>query len=176
MAVMSSTERTCWTMDRSHMIAEAVSKRLSVTRVMWAKECFIATYRSALSSTICKSEAITKKFITGLRSRHAQYAEGKSSKNIIDTIVKQGWARIPTEKSIKARSASTTFDLWPLRRDFTFTEIITSAFKTAVRGKMRMLTAMRKIRKAWPEGEIWCRVLAKKRSTPGPALHPAGVL
>jgi len=125
---------------------------------------------------MCNSEALTKKLITGARNRHAQYAEGGLTQNIIENIVKEGWARIPTEKSFKARSASKTFDLWSLRRDFIFTEIITSAFRTVVRGKVRMLTTIRKIRKAWPGGEICCRFLANNRSMTGWALHPAGVL
>ena len=72
------------------MRAEAISKRPSVTRVMYAKGCFIARYRSPLSKTMCNSEALTKKIITGLRNRHAQYAEGGLTQNIIETIVKEG--------------------------------------------------------------------------------------
>ena len=52
------------------------------------------------------------------------------------------------------------------------TEIITSAFKTAVIGKVMMLNMMRKIRKATPREEGCCNLLPKTRS----ASQPAGLV
>ena len=54
----------------------------------------------------------------------------------------------PKVKSVDASKARRMFDLWALSRDFTLTAIITSAFKTAVKGKVRMLMIMRNIRAA----------------------------
>ena len=48
------------------------------------------------------------------------------------------------------------FDLCALSRDFALKEIIASAFKTAVIGKVMMLKMMRKIRKATPKEEGCC--------------------
>ena len=60
-------------------------------------------------------------------------------------------------------------DLCALSRDFALTEIITSAFKTAVTGKLMMLKMMRKIRKASPQGERCCSLLPNTRSDSQPA-------
>ena len=49
------------------------------------------------------------------------------------------------------------FDLLALSLDFIFTAIITSVFKVAVKGKVRMLMIMTKISTAWvtePEGSL----------------------
>ena len=80
-----------------------------------------------------------------------------------------GWTRIPTVKSVKARNASKMLDLCALSRDLAKTEIITSAFKTAVIGKVMMLKIMRKIRKATPERGGWCSLLPNTRSDSQPA-------
>ena len=61
------------------------------------------------------------------------------------------------------------FDLCALSRDFALTEIITSALKTAVTGKLMMLKMMRKIRKATPQGEGGCSLWPKRRSASQPA-------
>lgn len=45
---------------------------------------------------------------------------------------------IPAIKSVDASKASKIFDVWALRRDSIFTANITKAFKTAVKGKVRM--------------------------------------
>ena len=63
-------------------------------------------------------------------------------------------------------------DLCALSRDFALTEIITSAFKTAVIGKLMMLKMMRKIRKATPQEEGCCTILPNTRS----ASQPAGLV
>ena len=44
------------------------------------------------------------------------------------------------------------------------TAIITSAFKTAVKGQVRMLMTIMKIRKAWVEGEGSCSVISNMNS------------
>ena len=64
------------------------------------------------------------------------------------------------------------FDLCALSRDFTLTEIITSAFKTAVTGKLMMLNMMRKIRKATPQEDGCCSLLPNTRS----ASQPGGLV
>ena len=63
-------------------------------------------------------------------------------------------------------------DLCALRRDLALTEIITSAFKTAVIGKMMMLKMMRKIRKATSQEEGCYTILPNTRS----ASQPAGLV
>ena len=67
---------------------------------------------------------------------------------MINIAAKADWTRIPTVKSVKGRNASSA-----LSRDFALSEIITSAFKTAVIGKVMMLKMMRKIRKLRPRGK-----------------------
>ena len=60
-------------------------------------------------------------------------------------------------------------DLCALSRDLALTEIITSAFKTAVIGKVKMLKMMRKLKKAALQGEGCCSLWPKRRSAPQPA-------
>ena len=64
------------------------------------------------------------------------------------------------------------FDLCALSRDLALTEIITSAFKTAVIGKVMMLNMMRKIKKATLKEEGCCSLLPNTRS----ASQPAGLV
>jgi len=71
-------------------------------------------------------------------------------------------------KSVDASNASKMFDLWVLRRDFVFTAINTSAFKTAVKGKVRMLKIILSTRAATATGEGCCSLSPMNRS----ASHP----
>ena len=64
------------------------------------------------------------------------------------------------------------FDLCALSPDFALAEIITSAFKTAVTGKLMMFKMMRKIRQATPQEEGCCSLLPNTRS----ASQPAGLV
>ena len=75
------------------------------------------------------------------------------SRTDIIPAVKMGWASIPTKKSVSASIANTMFDFCALNRDFVFTAIITSAFKTAVKGRKMMLMIMYKIRTPWKKEE-----------------------
>ena len=75
-------------------------------------------------------------------------------------------------KSVDASNASKMFDLCALNRDFVFTAIITSAFKTAVKGKVRMWMIMIKIRIATATGEGCCNLSPNTRS----ASHPEWVV
>lgn len=78
----------------------------------------------------------------------------------------------PTVKSVDARKASRMFDLCALRRDFSFTAIITSAFKIAVKGNVRTSIVIIKIRVATPTGEGFCSLPPNKRS----ASHFVGLV
>ena len=69
-------------------------------------------------------------------------------------------------------NASKMLDLCALSRDLALTEIITSAFKTAVIGKVMMLNMMRKIKKATLKEEGCCSLLPNTRS----ASQPAGLV
>ena len=126
-------------------------------------------YRSPLNKTKWKSEETTTTELAYLRTCRTQYPRGSLSNNMINTAAKVGWTRIPTVKSVKARNASKMLDLCALSRDFALTEIITSAFKTAVTGKLMMLKMMRKIRKVTPQGERCCSLLPNTRSDSQPA-------
>ena len=75
------------------------------------------------------------------------------SRTDIIPAVKMGWASIPTKKSVSASIANTMFDFCALNRDFVFTAIITSAFKTAITGTVMMLMIMYKIRTPWKKKE-----------------------
>ena len=110
--------------------------------------------------------------INYLRTCRTQCPRGSLSNNIINTAEKAGWTRIPTVKSVKARNASKTLDLCTLSRDFVWTEIITSAFKTAVTGKVRRLTMIRKIKKATLKEEGCCSLFPNTRS----ASQPVGLV
>ena len=158
--------------DRSHAKAEATSKRASVTWVLYAKGYLMAKYRSPLIKARWKSEVFPKLPVRNMVARSTQYPLGSSSKNIISTATNNGCARIPIAKSVEASIASKTFVLWALSRDFTLTAIITSAFKTAVKGKVRMLTKMMKIKNAWVKGEGCCSLLPKIVS----ATQPGGLI
>ena len=69
--------------------------------------------------------------------------------------MKTGWTMTPTTKSVDASNASKMFDFCALSRGFTFTASIVSAFKTAVKGKVRMLMIIMKINTAWTMEEDW---------------------
>ena len=125
----------------------------------------MAMYRSALKKKSSgRARKQRTKILAYLRTCHTQYTRVSSGNNMINIAAKVAWTRIPTVKSVKGRNASSA-----LSHDFALSEIITSAFKTAVIGKVMMLKMMRKIRKAMPEREGWCSLLPNTRSASSPA-------
>ena len=147
----------CKVIDSSHAKIEAASKRASVTRAKCANECLMARYRSPLIKAVWSMEEETlTPDMAFVRACNVHVAlEMSPSKTVIISTMKKGCTRIPTTKSVEASKASATFDLWLLSRDFILTAIITSAFKAAVTGNVRMWTTMTIIRKVWVSVEGW---------------------
>ena len=143
--------------DRSHAKTEATSRRVSVKRVKCAKECFMARYRSPLIKAMWNKEAeITTLDKALVKTCNAHVSpEISSVKTVISKATFTGCTMTPTTKSVEASKASTMFDLCSLRRGFFLMAIITSTFKAAVRGNVRVLTIMIIIRKAWVSIEGW---------------------
>ena len=150
---------------RSHAQIETISRRSSVTMVRWAKGCFMARYRSPAIKARWNSEATTRQDIKGKRTRSTQYPFGSSSKNITNTAMKTGWIKTPTVKSVDASKARRMFDLWALSRDFLFTAIITSEFKPAVKGNVKIWMIMKKIIAATALDEGCCNFSPNNKST-----------
>ena len=105
-SVLLTRSRTVWNTENNHDTRLATSKRPSVTRLGYEKVCFMAMYRSKLSKTRWKSDELSSTIKAHLRTCRTQYPRGSSSNNMINTAAKAGWTRIPTVKSVKARSAS----------------------------------------------------------------------
>ena len=148
-----------WTIiDSSHAKTEETSKRASVTRLKCANGCLMATYRSPLIKAMWIKEVETLTTdIAFVRACNAHVAlEMSSSKTVIINAMKEGCTRTATTKSVEASKASPIFDLWLLSCDFILTAIITSAFKAAVTGNVRMWTTVIIIRKVWVSVEGWC--------------------
>ena len=147
----------CKVMDSSHAKTEATSKRASVTRETYANECLTARYRSPLIKTVWTKETETPILDTAIVKfgNVHDLLESSSTKSDIIKAMKAGCARTPTKKSVKASKASPMLDLWALRREFILTANITSAFKAAVRGNVRMWTTVMIMRKAWVRVEGW---------------------
>ena len=65
-------KRTVWSTDKNHANVQETRRRPSVTREGYPKVCFMAMYRSPLSKTKWKSEALTITIITYLRTWKTQ--------------------------------------------------------------------------------------------------------
>ena len=144
-------------MESSHPKTEATSRRVSVKSAKCAKECLMARYRSPLIKTIWKKEAETTTLDKALvKTCNAHVSpEISSVKTVIIIATFTGCRMTPTTKSVEASKASTMFDLCSLSRGFVLTAMITSTFKAAVIGNVRVLTTMMIIRKAWVSIEGW---------------------
>jgi len=79
--------------------------------------------------------------------------------------------KTPTVKSIDANKARRMFDLWALSRDFLFTAIITSAFKQAVKGNVKIWIIMKKITVVIAPDEGCCNLSPNNKS----ASHSEGL-
>ena len=158
--LLTRNRSTVWNRDRNHAnaLGNYVGKQPSVTNSGNVKERISHGYvpLCALKKTSGRARKQRTKILGYLRTCKTQYTRVSSSNNMINIAAKAAWTRIPTVKSVKARNASSA-----LSRDFALTEAITSAFKTAVIGKVMILKMMRKTRKLRPRGKgdvVFCQI------------------
>lgn len=148
--VLSKANGICRNMERSHAKTEETTKRDVVTWLMYAKEYFMARNRSPLNKPRWSREAFHRQLVAILVKACKEHTQSdvSSGKVVSDIVLKAGWSTSPTTKSVEARAASKILDLWALSRDFTTTAMTTNALRTVVKGNVRILTIMTKIRHA----------------------------
>ena len=148
--------------EKSQAVKDARRRLVSLTTEMYTKGCFTARYLSILITNKWISETPTRQLITSLKTKNGHSLLRKLSKIAINHATSMGWTNIPTGKSVVASRAIMKLDLWALNRRLVFTAIITNAFKTTVKGKVKMLMVMFKVRAIWTTLEGCCSLPPKK--------------
>ena len=123
-------------------------------KASYAKECFMAIYRSARKRKKWLSDAMTHLKVI------ANYA---SLIKIWRTICK-GCTTSPTTRSVVAKQASDTLDLMRSRR-FVFTATITKMFSKMTKGQLRALATILKINTARSSGESFSAIGKERYGT-----------
>ena len=130
--------------ETTHTKADPRNKRPLVTRILYFSECLIAIYLSMLITVRWRNVAAPNTLITYTDAANSvQYELDLSPCNsTASCTAKKGCPITPITQSVVAKHASATL-LVVFRRGLVFTVIMTSPFKTLVKGRERMFKIIR---------------------------------